>query len=173
MCARLLPLLLLAATALFTTGAIAERSTKDEHHDEPGTAHVENAEPGSEAAEHGEGEGTERAETTTRETGPHGDSSERLVGIDVESTPLIVLATLAGIALAIVAASQLRASRMVVAAIALAALAWAALDVRELVHQLDESREGIAAIALAVALLHVGASALAGRDALRRAAGSA
>ena len=40
-------------------------------------------------------------------------------------------------------------------AVALIAIAWAALDVREVVHQLDESRTGIAVIAIAVAVLHL------------------
>jgi len=45
------------------------------------------------------------------------------------------------------------------------ALAWGVLDVRELLHQLDGSRGGIAAIALAVAVLHLLAAAVAGRRA--------
>ena len=44
------------------------------------------------------------------------------------------------------------------------ALGWAALDVREVLHQLDESRETIAIAAVALALLHLTAAAMAGRS---------
>ena len=42
---------------------------------------------------------------------------------------------------------------------------WAALDVRELVHQLDESAEWIALVAGVVALVHLMAAGAAGRAA--------
>jgi hypothetical protein len=40
-------------------------------------------------------------------------------------------------------------------------LAFAVLDVREVFHQIDESNEGIAALAALVAVLHASAAALA------------
>jgi hypothetical protein len=43
--------------------------------------------------------------------------------------------------------------------VALLALAWAALDVREVVHQLDESHAGVA---IAASVLHLAAEAIAG-----------
>jgi hypothetical protein len=79
-----------------------------------------------------------------------------------ESTPLVVLAVVVGLALAAGAATRLGRRRAFLLAVAAIALAWAALDARELAHQLDESRAGIAAIAAAVALLHLGAAAAAG-----------
>jgi hypothetical protein len=47
-------------------------------------------------------------------------------------------------------------------AIAAVALVWAILDVREVVHQLDESRTGVALIAMVVAVLHLAAAAVSG-----------
>ena len=103
--------LLVASTALFAVGVIAERSSKDTH-TEPAAAHAE--EPGGESGEpagaHGEGGGSEA--TTSGETGhvepaTEHDERERLLGVDVESTPLVVLAALAGLALTALAASRI------------------------------------------------------------------
>jgi hypothetical protein len=44
---------------------------------------------------------------------------------------------------------------------ALTMAAFTTLDIREVIHQLDESRTGLAALATAVALLHVLAAAVA------------
>jgi hypothetical protein len=84
-----------------------------------------------------------------------------VLGVDLESTPMIVLAVLAGIALTIVAASPLGTLRVIVLALALAALAWTALDIREVVHQANESRTDLTIIAAIVAALHAAAAALA------------
>jgi hypothetical protein len=83
----------------------------------------------------------------------------------------MVLAVLAGPALSAAAASDLGRRRTFLLVVVAVALGWAVLDVRELLHQLDESRGGIAAIALAVAVLHLLAAAVAGRGA-SRASGS-
>ena len=87
--------------------------------------------------------------------------------MNVESTPLIVLAVIFGLALAALAASRLGRLPAVLLAVAVIALAWAALDVREVVHQLDESHTGIAAVAIVVAVLHLAAALLAGAMAMR------
>jgi hypothetical protein len=55
-------------------------------------------------------------------------------------------------------------------AVVVLALLWAALDIREVVHQVDESRAGIAVLAAAVAVLHVAAAGVAGRLGLGRGA---
>ena len=146
-----LVMLLVAATALFAVGAIAERSQRH----------------GSTGAEvHATGESQEAGETgEAGET--HTDASEAVLGVDPESTPLIVLAVLVGLGLAALVASRLGRLPGVLIAVALIAIAWAALDVREVVHQLDESRTGIAVIAMAVAVLHVAAALLAARMAAR------
>ena len=49
-------------------------------------------------------------------------------------------------------------------------VAWAALDVREVAHQIDESRTGLTILAIAVAVLHLAAAAVAARLAARERA---
>jgi hypothetical protein len=93
-----------------------------------------------------------------------------VLGVDLESTPLIVLAVLAGLGLAALTATRLGRLRGFLLAVAAIALVWAVLDVREVVHQLDESRTGIALIAVSVAVLHLAAAAICGR--LARHAGA-
>jgi hypothetical protein len=104
-------------------------------------------------------EGEAQSEPATAETESEG---ERVLGVDLESTPLIVLAVLAGLGLAALAATRFGRERRVLLAIAAVALVWAILDVREVVHQLDESRTGVALIAMVVAVLHLAAAAVSG-----------
>jgi hypothetical protein len=146
--------LLVASTALFAVGVIAERSSRDTH-TEPAAAHA--AETGGESGEPAgaHSEGAAHAET------------ERLFGADVESTPLVVLAVLAGLALAALAASRFGLARGFLFTVVVVALAWAALDIREVVHQLDESRTGVAVVAMAVAALHLTVPAIGGRLAIQ------
>ena len=151
--------LLAVATLLFAIGVIAERAAADEHV-EP----TASAEPG-EAGHSAEGQGAHAAEEAPSTEG--GAAGEKLAGVDLESTPLIVLAVLAGLVLSAAAATELGRRRAFLLAVVVIALVWGVLDVRELVHQLDESRGGIAAIALAVAVLHLLAAAVAGRGASR------
>jgi hypothetical protein len=158
--------LLVASTALFAVGVIAERSSKDTH-TEPAAARA--AETGGESESEGaHGEGGASEATPSGEAGHvesasgHGEG-ERLFGVDVESTPLVVLAVLAGLALAALAASQIGLLRGFLFTVVVIAVAWAALDIREVVHQLDESRTGVAVVAMAVAALHLAVAAISGR----------
>ena len=165
-----LVVLLVASTALFAVGVIAARSTADEH-SEPASARVgESGEPAGEpAGAHEEGDGSTddegHAEGAAGET--HTETNEAVLGVNVESTPLIVLAVIFGLGLAALAASRLGRLPAVLLVVAVIALAWAALDVREVVHQLDESHTGIAVVAIVVALLHLAAALLAGAMAMR------
>jgi hypothetical protein len=156
--------LLVASTALFAIGVIAERSDADEHA-EPANAHVSEGDEGNE----GEGaheEGTDDTEEARAE-GAAGESEsgeeEALLGVDLESTPLVVLAVAVGFGLAGLAATRFGRLPGFLGLVALVALVWAALDVREVFHQLDESRTGIAVVAIAVAILHLAAAAVGGR----------
>ena len=96
------------------------------------------------------------------ESGEEHAEDERLLGVDLEPTPLVVLAVVAGLGLAILAAGRIGRLRWFLLAVAIIALAWAALDIREVVHQIDESRTGIALVATAVAVLHLTAAAVSG-----------
>jgi hypothetical protein len=147
--------LLVLATALFAAGVLAERS-RSETHPEPASTHAETGEP--ERIHEAESVGAERESAETRET---------LFGVDLESTPLLVLAVLAGLGGGATCASRLGQRAGPLLAVAVIVLAWAALDVREVVHQLDESNTGIALIAIAVATLHAAAGVIAARLAAR------
>jgi hypothetical protein len=144
---------------------LAERGANDAH-DEP-AAVVRNSEPinaahneASEAGEAGHPEGDEERRAGTSPD-REGREDATLLGIDPESTPLIVIAVLAGLALAVLAAAPVGTNRPFLLLVVAAAVLWAALDVRELVHQIDESRAGIAALAATVAVLHLAAAAIA------------
>ena len=163
--------LLVASTALFAVGVMAERSSTDAH-TEPASAHV--GESGEAARErtgaHEEREGSSAGEAGDAEPAagePHTDTNEAVLGVDIESTPLIVLAVVFGLALAALAATRFGRLLAVLAAVAAVALAWAALDMREVVHQLDESRTGTAVVATLVTALHFAVALLAGAMAAR------
>jgi Flp pilus assembly protein TadB len=150
--------LLVASTALFAVGVSLERSDEDTH-DEPATELTR-----ASAGEHAEGAG-EEGERRRAEPAGHSESgeSDTVLGVDVESTQLVVLAVLAGLALAALVASRFGRLRGALLAVAAIALAWAVLDVREVVHQVDESNTGIAIVAALVTVLHVAAAATAAR----------
>jgi hypothetical protein len=148
--------LLVASTALLAVGASLERSEGDTHV-EPASA--EAAETGAEP----EGAHSESGEGHTEPAGEAEAENERVLGVDLESTPSIVIAVVAGLALAGLTTSRLGRLPGFLLAVAAIALAWAALDVREVVHQLDESHTGIALVAIGVAALHLAAAAVSGR----------
>lgn len=148
---RILALIIVAATVSLTVGVLIERGRESgETHGEAG--HVEVVGPGGESGETGV-EGSE--------IGAHADASgEKLLGIDPESIPLLIVAI--AVSLALAGAVWLRpdaAKLMIVTALAMAA--FAALDIREFVHQIDASRGGLAVLAGAVVLLHAAAAILA------------
>jgi hypothetical protein len=157
----LLVALLVLSTALFAIGVVAERSDT--------SGHVESA--AQHARETGESPGESESDERQASPAAH-DEHETLLGIDVESTPLIILAVIAGLGLALLAASAPGRRPAVLFTIAVVMLAWAALDVREVVHQINESRTGLAILAIAVTLLHLAAAALATLLAARGRAGA-
>jgi hypothetical protein len=160
-----LVVLLAAATALFAVGVIAERSQAHEPTSAEAQANGESTRESPAAHEQEQtetsGEAQEAGETgDAPET--HTEASEAVLGVDIESTPLIVLAVVVGLALAALVASRFGRLPGVLTAVALIAIAWAALDVREVVHQLDESHPGVALVAVSVAVLHLAAAAVSG-----------
>lgn len=100
----------------------------------------------TEAAEHNEGGGA-------AETG------EKILGVNFESTPLVVLAVVLSVALA--AATWRSDRKWILLVTALFAAAFAALDVAELSHQIKQSAATIAFIAGIIAVLHAAAAFLA------------
>jgi hypothetical protein len=147
---RLLVSLIVLSTVAFAVGAIVEHSSGEPAHDQGGEA-VEGS------GEAGEG-GGEVAPVSEGSEEPNGE--ETLFGTDPESTPLVVLAIVASLLLA--AGCWFRPEwRWLLVVTAFAMAAFAVLDLREVIHQLDESDTGLAFGAGAVATLHVAAAVTA------------
>lgn len=142
--------LLIAAAALFAVGVATE---SDVHHETGTATHAETGKAGEEASHHEPGE--------VAETG------ERILGVNLESTPLVVAAVAISVVLA--AATWRRDRRLVLLVTALFAAGFALLDVAELSHQVRRSAVTIAVIAAVIAILHAAAALLAEQ---RRTAGA-
>lgn len=161
---RLLVAALLAASAVgFTVAVSVERShhqheTAAQHTAENGGTTEEPSGAGAEgSADH---EAAERAGEGTASAGT--EESETLLGVDVESIPVIVLADVTAAALLLAALLLPVGGLLTIAAalIVLFGLGAAGLDIREAVHQHDEAENGLltAAVVIAVAHLLVAAS---------------
>ena len=131
----LLGTLLIVAAAVFAVGVATEGDVHDSHRVTEST---------SEAAEQG---GAAEQEAT------------RLLGVNLESTRLVVVAI--GVSVALAAATWRTDRKLVLLATGIFAAGFAALDVAELRHQIEESAATIAVIAAIVALLHAAAALLA------------
>jgi asparagine N-glycosylation enzyme membrane subunit Stt3 len=151
----LLVLLILLATTGFIIGVAIERSSAEEPHTVEPVAHEEGG--------HEEGEATNEGQATDEgsEAPSEGNSSETVLGLNVESTPLVVTAVLFSLVLAGAAWAWPRSRPLLVIVIA-AMLAFAVLDIAEVVHQLDTSRAGLAILAAIVAALHLAAAGTSG-----------
>lgn len=141
----LLGTLLIVGAALFAVGVATEGGA---HHDTAAT--IESGEH-DEATEQGElNEQTEASE-----------SGERILGINLESPPPVVVGVVVSVALA--AATWRRDHRLVLLVTALFAVVFAVLDVAELAHQIGRSAATIAVIAGITAIVHAAAALLAER----------
>jgi heme/copper-type cytochrome/quinol oxidase subunit 3 len=138
--------LLLAASALFAIGV----ATEGGHHDES-VASVASGEH-NEVTEHKE---AARHNERTAASG----SGETVFGINLESTPLVVLAVIVSVVLAM--ATWRTDYKVVLLVTALFAAAFAVLDVAEFSHQIRESATTIAVVAAIIAVLHAAAALLA------------
>lgn len=142
--------LLATAAALFIVGVTIERAQGEPHAHEQGHATVDS---------HHAGSGEEGQEAETTEPTAHTDDEPRILGINAESTPLLVLATVASLLLAAAVLRRPRTRLLVLVAIAM--IAFAVLDIREVAHQLADDRTAIAILAATIATLHLVAAALA------------
>ena len=130
-------------------GSEASEGPIETHNESAESGSESGAEPAAESsAESGTGSGTESGTE-------HGAESraETLLGINPESTGLVLVAALISVLLAGLVVTV--SSALVPVVIAAAMVAFAALDVREIVHQQGESRPGLAVMATVVALLHL------------------
>jgi len=135
---------ILAATVLFMVGILLEKNTGEQHSESVAFA----AETPAEHAAEGESE-------SGRESGAESDSEsdEKVLGVNLESTPLVILAVLGSLLLAALVWFG-RASWMLLL-VAAAMLGFAVFDVAEVFHQVDRSEGGIALVAALVAILHL------------------
>lgn len=151
---KIFVLLLLASGFAFAVGVGVERS---QIHTEATTAPAVHTETGT-------GEGATHTDEATGATSTTGGSSattssETLLGVNPESVPLVVGAV--ALSLVLAAAAWWRPSLPVLLLGAVFCLGAAALDVREVAHQLNENRSGLASLATFVAALHLAAFAAA------------
>lgn len=149
----LFALLMLLSTAAFVIGVTVEKGqghsdsvVEASHSDEEGSAGHEEAGGEEGGGEEGGGEASS-------------EESESLVGVDVESTPLVIFGAL--LSLALIGAVALRPRREVLAVAIVFCIGFAVLDGRELAHQLEEHAGTVATLAALTLILHLGAAAMA------------
>ncbi len=137
--------LLVLASAIFAIGVAVERSQPDPH-DESASQASTNAAEGSDAREDAERlEGAASNESAEK-------SSEEFLGINTESTGLVIAAVVISLLLALAAVTV--RSPLVLVLIVIVALGATTFDIMEVLHQIDESRDGVAALATLTAALH-------------------
>lgn len=139
---RLVSILLVLSAAAFAAGVAIERS---QHVETPATHAAETT-----GETTGEASAAPAATEATTET-----TGETLAGINTESTGLVAVAIVTSVLAAAALWTRPR-HRALLAVAAAIGLAFAAFDIREAVHQSDLSNGGLLALALLVALLHLG-----------------
>lgn len=150
--------LLVFSTAAFVVGVSIERSSTDTHPESgPASRGVETREG---SAKHVDEAGADEGHAEAAQPESAEDESESFFGLDYEATPFVALAAACSLVLA--AAVWLRPGwAPLLGVVAVAMLVFAALDVREVVHQVDESKGGLAVLAVVVAVCHLATAALA------------
>jgi hypothetical protein len=157
-----LVLLLLVSAALFAVGTRVERH---QHTESVSPTSSETSAPNEESSPLGEAHSSESGgEGESSETHPasgetESPSSEDLFGINPEAPWIVVLGVAASVLLAL--AVWFRDQRSVLIVVAMFGLVLAALDIRELVHQIDESRTLLIVVSAVLAMLHLAAAGIA------------
>jgi len=157
--------LIVLATIGFVVGTTIERNTEESHAESPAATQSEtsgekHAESEAERAAESGGEGqSSHADEGNATAGQETHAEFQPFGINIEAVPFIVLAALASLSLAAAVWARPR-SLLVLGVVAIALVLFAALDVREVFHQVDESRTDLTVLAGAIAGLHLAAAAL-------------
>jgi Flp pilus assembly protein TadB len=152
---RILAILILVSAVLFAIGAAIERNN---HNSETKQHAAASGESSGETHTESGGEGGSTETHAATET--HKESSEKIFGINPEAKGLVAAAVAAGVVLA-VAVWFTNAALILVGAIAFG-LVFAVFDVRELIHQVNESRAGLVVIAAVLAVIHLAVAVAAG-----------
>jgi hypothetical protein len=154
--------LLIGSAILFLIGSTIERNHR--HHDSPAATSTEvsggETAKSGESGETGETGGESSKPIETHAEASHGEAGAKILGINPESLALSIVAVVLSVLLAF-AVWLGRWSRLVLLAVIGFGLVFAAGDARELVHQLDESNNGLATVAAILIVLHLGVAALA------------
>jgi Flp pilus assembly protein TadB len=153
--------LLVASAALFVIGSVIEKSQPTEHHTE--TTGETSGETHSESGE--------ETHPTTEEPTSESSSQERVLGINIESTPMIVLAV--AITLVLAVAAWFSGASILLWMIVAFGIGFAMFDLLEAVHQNKESRSGLVVLAVALAMVHLTIAFVSGTLARRSATASA
>lgn len=164
----LLVALIVVATAAFVVGTAIERTSSAEasHHDAAPVAAEANESHGEAGGEAKSAKPTQHSSEASGETATRPEL--RPLGIDVEAWPFVALAAIVSLVLATTAWFRPTLAPLL-GLLALAMLVFAALDAREFFHQFDVDEHGLAILAAAIALLHLGAAAVAAHMASRAA----
>ena len=152
--ALLVALLLVSSTALYAAGTAIEHHQRAKHQEHSAVVSLaKSSETSAEKKAKGESSGKSSGETKPAEsassTVASGESagetnSEKIAGVDPESWPLVGLVI--AISLLVAAGVYWRRGRWLAAAVGFGVL-FAAGDIRELIHQVQESRTTVASIA--------------------------
>src|SRR5438093_12229060 len=156
-----LVLLLVSSGLLFAIGSTIERH---QHHSEPHPSAAASTESSSGVTGNESGSG----ESATHVEQGKGEAGAKILGVNTESVALMIVAVVASLLLAL-AVWLGRWPRPLLLLVVGFGLVFAAGDGRELVHQLNESNAGIAAIAAILIGLHLAVAALAATLFLRPA----
>jgi len=138
-----LVLLLVGSAILFLVGSTIERNHRHHETAPAKSAEVSRSKSGGESG----GEGSKRAET-------HAEAGVKILGVNTESLVLSIIAVVLSLLLAAAVLTSVW-PRTVLLTVAAFGLVFAAGDERELVHQLDDSNTGLAAVAGLLIGLHV------------------
>ncbi len=179
---RIIVAALLAASAVvFAIGVSVERSQGESHSDAPATSQplgkATLAPEGSAAREAAEKKPSTTAAKAVATSAPEGSAAreaaegrgesatasgeitEKLFGIETESTGLVVAVVVLSLMLA--AGLLVIRSPLILVGAAVVVLGATAFDIRELAHQIDESRNGVAVLAALTAVSHLAVAAVA------------
>lgn len=186
----ILALLLVATAALFAVGTTIERSQRSHHSESSATKTAEiptetattsSSETSTESSGGADEKASGSSETTTGSSSEanggadeaasgateaaaaaetHVEASEKLFGVDTESVPAMIVGIAASLGLA--AAVWWRRERVWLWLTLAFGVLFAAGDTREVIHQLNESRNGVATIAAILIAAHLVVAVLAG-----------
>lgn len=152
---------LVAAAVVFAIGVGIERSQGD-HHDTPASTEQGTGKPapaGAEGSEAREQQERDLSRTSNVSDQDVHSGTEKLFGVNTEANWVVAVAF--AVALGLAAAVLVSPTTAVLVLVALIAAAVGVFDIREAMHQADESRTNVLALAVVAATLHFGVAVLA------------